>query len=73
MPNDMSPIGEKSGFALTSFLLGRTRAWGIFEDRFGRVKLRFAVEMNGAWSGQTFVLNEQFNYDDGRSEKRVWR
>ncbi len=72
MPNDMSPILEQQEFSLTNFLEGKTQAWGIFEDRFGKVKLRFAVEMNGSWSGDTFILLEDFDYDDGRKEKREW-
>ena len=45
MPNDMSPLLGHDTFSLTSFLEGRTRAWGVFEDRFGRVKRRFEVEL----------------------------
>ena len=60
-------------FELTTFLHGRTRAWGIFEDRFGRLRRRFDVAMAGTWSSGVFVLDEQFIYDDGRIEHRVWR
>ncbi len=73
MPNDMSPIAGTRTFALTDFLDGHTRAWGVFEDRFGRVRLKLTVHMHGAWSGETFVLREEFHYDDGRHEKRVWQ
>jgi len=72
MPNDMSPIPSGQAFTLTNFLEGKTKAWGIFEDRFAQVKLRMSVEMNGAWSGDTFVLSEAFKYDDGREEQRQW-
>ena len=73
MPNDMSPILEERVFSLTNFLEGKTHAWGIFEDRFEKVKLRFCVEMSGSWSGDIFILLEHFCYDDGREEKREWR
>ncbi len=59
-------------FELTTFLEGRTTAWGIFEDRFGRLRRRFSVEMHGAWQGGVFQLNERFVYDTGEAEVRTW-
>jgi hypothetical protein len=73
MPNDMSPIRAAPSFDLTTFLEGRTFAWGIFEDRFGRVRRRFTVEMVGRWQERVFYLDERFTYDDGSEENRVWR
>ena len=59
-------------FELTDFFAGRTLAWGGFEDRFGRLRRRFSVEMHGAWNGNQFQLDETFTYDTGESEKRIW-
>ena len=64
--------GRTSRFELTSFLEGRTEAWGVFEDRFGRLRRRFSVKMEGRWQGAIFHLDERFVYDDGRAENRVW-
>lgn len=72
MPNDMSPVQHERAFTITKFLEGKTRAWGIFEDRFGNVKLHLSVEMYGSWSGDKFILSEEFNYEDGRQEHREW-
>lgn len=58
---------------LTTFLEGRTRAWGVFEDRFGRVRRRLAVDMVGRWEGGEFVLDERFEYDGDAVETRTWR
>ena len=60
-------------FDLTQFLLGRTRAYGLFQDRFGRVRRRFVVTIDGAWDGDSFRLDESFAYDDGVTEQRCWR
>lgn len=60
-------------FDLTAFLTGRTRAWGIFEDRFGRVRRRLRVDMNGRWEGGVFILDEEFEYDCLVKEVRTWR
>lgn len=59
-------------FELTSFFHGSTRAWGVFEDRFGRLKRRFTVDMQGRWEGPVFVLDERFVYDTGDIENRTW-
>lgn len=59
-------------FAITTFLEGRTFAWGVFEDRFGKLRRRFEVEMNGRWSGDVFELHEEFRYDTGDVEQRIW-
>jgi Protein of unknown function (DUF3833) len=66
------PTATEPHFELPSFLAGTTKAWGIFEDRFGRLRRRFDVEMHGSWQGDVFKLDERFVYDDGRVEQRIW-
>jgi len=63
----------ESHFELTKFLEGRTYAWGIFEDRFGRLRRKFSVEMNGRWQDGVFFLDEKFLYDTGEEETRTWQ
>jgi len=58
---------------LTRFFAGRTSAWGLFEDRFGTMRRRFSVTIDGAWRGEEFVMDEAFRFDDGSAERRVWR
>lgn len=59
-------------FDIFQFLEGETIAYGLFEDRFGNLKKRFDVRFFGEWRGQDFVLEEDFRYDDGVTEERVW-
>lgn len=73
MPNDDLPLLGPEPFELTAFLSGRTIAWGIFEDRFGKVRRRFQVEMTGRWQDSVFLLGERFRYDTGDTEERTWR
>ncbi len=76
MPQDLpSPKTAEPGplFELTAFLEGRTRAWGVFEDRSGRVRQRLSVEMHGQWQNGVFILDERFEYGDGSTEVRAWR
>lgn len=58
---------------LTHFFAGRTHAWGLFQDRFGKVRRRFTVTIDGAWTGDEFVMDEAFRYNDGTTERRIWR
>ncbi len=57
---------------LEEFFAGRTVAWGQFQDRFGEVRRRFRVEVEGTWDGETLTLVEDFAYNDGTTERRVW-
>ncbi len=72
MPQDVNSVSAPEPFEITTFLLGRTRAWGVFEDRFGRLRRRFTVELNGYWRDDTFCLDETFNFDTGDVEVRKW-
>ena len=58
---------------IEDYFAGKTRAWGIFQDRFGTLRRQFQVDIDGTWDGQTLTLVEDFLYDDGETEQRIWR
>lgn len=58
---------------LEEYFLGATRAWGIFQDRAGRVKRQFVVDLHGVLDGGELVLTEDFEFRDGELSRRVWR
>jgi hypothetical protein len=58
---------------LEEYFDGRTRGWGLFEDRFGTVRRQFVVDIEGTWDGRELVLDEHFTYSDGETDRRVWR
>jgi len=58
---------------LEDFFQGATRASGIFQDRFGNLRRSFVVDIEGTWDGRVLELVEDFVYDDGETERRVWR
>lgn len=68
---DLSKI-KMQPFAYTSFFEGPVHAWGVFVDRFGAVRSNLTVRMNGAWRGDTFVLDEEFVFDNGVPDQRTW-
>lgn len=57
---------------IEEYFAGHTRAWGLFEDRLGTVRREFAVDIAGTWDGRELVLDENFTYSDGETERRVW-
>jgi len=57
---------------LVDYFEGRTEAWGQFQDLRGKVRRRFKVTIDGTWDGSVLTLVEDFVYDDGETERRVW-
>jgi hypothetical protein len=65
--------GTKPTFRPEEYFLGRTRAWGFFQDRFGNIRRQFVVDIDGSMADGQLVLDESFVYADGERAKRVWR
>jgi hypothetical protein len=63
---------EKPALDLREYFTGRVDAWGVVQDRSGRILKRMVVEIDGAWKGDTGTLDERFTYADGTKETRVW-
>lgn len=57
---------------LEEFFDGRVTAYGQFQDVFGTVRRRFTVDIEGTWDGDTLTLVEDFVYEDGSTEQRIW-
>jgi hypothetical protein len=64
--------GATPALVLEDYFLGRTEAWGVFQDRGGTLIRQFKVTIDGTWDGRTLVLDERFDYADGAKERRVW-
>ena len=64
---------ERPTLDLQRFFNGPMVAHGLFTDRQGRVKRRFTVKLMGRWDGRDGVLEEDFQYSDGETQRRVWR
>jgi hypothetical protein len=59
---------------LESYFAGkRVNAYGIFEDRFGKLRREFKVVIDGRMEGDTLILDERFDYADGEKQRRIWR
>lgn len=58
---------------VAAFFSGTTDAWGMFQKRGGEVVKRFNVTIEGKAENGTLQLDEKFRYDDGSTQRRVWR
>lgn len=70
-PEDFKDTGPR--LDIQEYFVGETRAWGIFEDRFGKLRRQFVVDITGTMEGDVLVLDELFDYADGEKDRRVWR
>ncbi len=64
--------GTEPKLVLEEFFQGRTEASGIFHDRFGDIRRQFVVSIQGTVDGDRLTLVEDFVYDDGETEQRIW-
>ena len=58
---------------LATYFNGRVDGFGMVQDRSGKVLRRMVVELDCKWNGSEGVLNESFQWSDGKTEKRVWK
>lgn len=74
--NTMKPedyANSKPVLNIEDYFTGKTMAWGMFQDRFGKVRNRFKVIMVGTMEDDTLVLDEDFFYTDGSTSRRIWK
>ena len=63
---------ERPVLSLRDYFNGEVMAHGLFTDRSGRVVKRFSVRLVGRWQGDQGVLEEDFVFSDGSTQRRVW-
>ena len=65
--------GEKPKLDLATYFNGKVEGWGMVQDRSGKVLRRMVVVLECTWKGNEGVLDESFQWSDGKTEKRVWK
>ena len=65
--------GTQPHLDLFAYFQDDTRAWGIFQDRSGRLQRQFTVDIRGEVEGEELTLTEDFVYADGETQQRIWR
>ena len=72
----MKPIDFKDKeprLIIENYLSGNVKAWGILQNRSGKVIRQFLADLDGTWDGKTLILNEKFNWSDGEVQTRQWK
>jgi Protein of unknown function (DUF3833) len=71
-PTPADYVGQTPTLELRRYFDGPLTAHGVFTDRAGKVQRRFTVQLVGRWDGSQGVLEEDFRYADGKTDRRVW-
>ena len=74
--NNMKPIDFKDKepkLIIEEYLSGNVKAWGILQNRSGKVTRQFSADLNGKWDGKQLILDEKFNWNDGEVQTRQWK
>ncbi|EAS66018.1 DUF3833 domain-containing protein [Photobacterium angustum] len=59
-------------FDLFGYFNGKTTAWGMLQDYKGKQTRRFTVDIVGTVKNSTLTLVEDFVFDDGETQQRIW-
>jgi hypothetical protein len=73
--NNMKPLdfkGQEPRLIIEDYLSGNIKAWGILQNRSGKVTRQFSADLNGKWDGKKLILDEKFVWSDGEIQKRQW-
>ncbi|MEJ6404700.1 DUF3833 family protein [Yoonia sp. 2307UL14-13] len=71
-PSFNDPSFSDRKLNLEEFFDGELVAYGQFQDILGTVRRSFEVTINGDWDGERLRLVEDFVYEDGSTEQRIW-
>ena len=58
---------------IEKYFEGQVKAWGILQDRKGRVTRQFNANMLGKFENNILTLEEDFFWKDGETQRRVWK
>ena len=58
---------------IEEYFEGEVEAWGILQDRKGKVTRSFKANMRGKFENNILTLEEDFYWKDGEQQKRIWK
>ena len=64
---------QKPRLIIEEFLSGEVKAWGVLQNRSGKVTRQFSAILNGKWDGKELILDEKFDWSDGEKQTRQWK
>ena len=63
---------QKPRLIIEEYLSGSVKAWGVLQNRSGKVTRQFKADLNGKWDGKSLILDEIFYWNDGEKQTRQW-
>jgi len=63
----------KPELKIEKYFEGNVKAWGMLQDRKGKVTRQFSANMNGSFENNILTLEEDFFWNDGEKQKRIWK
>ena len=74
--DDMKPEDFKNtepALQIEKYFEGNVKAWGLLQDRSGKIMRQFKADMSGKFENNILTLEEDFFWKDGENQKRVWK
>ena len=74
--NSMKPTDFKNTeptMTIEEYFDGPVKAWGLLQDRSGKVTRQFKADMTGSFEGDILTLKEDFYWTDGEKQNRIWK
>lgn len=72
-PNVEHYTNSSPVFNFKEFFSGNLKAYGVVQDYKGELTRKLVVDMHATWNGSQGVIEEDFVYDDGETQKRIWK
>ena len=63
----------KPELIIEKYFNGEVLAWGILQNRNGKVTRQFNAKMMGSYEDKVLTLEEDFYWKDGEEQKRIWK
>ena len=71
-PSSEYPVPAARRLKMENSFDAESPPYGTFQDIFGTVRRNFVVTIDGDWDGERLRLVEDFVYEDGSTEQRIW-
>ncbi len=65
--------GTEPVIKIEEYFVGQVKAWGLLQNRNGKVTRQFKADMLGKFENGILTLEEDFYWTDGEKQKRIWK
>ncbi len=65
--------GTEPEIKIEEYFNGKVKAWGLLQNRSGKVTRQFKADMLGNFENGILTLEEDFYWTDGEKQKRTWK